>query len=45
MTVRHILAQRENIPHLIQYLNSTRHFEPTFRTFPDVDIAEEDTGE
>lgn len=45
VTFRHILAWWENIPHLIQYLNSTRRFEPTFGTFPDVDIAEEDTGE
>ncbi|SJL06791.1 uncharacterized protein ARMOST_10133 [Armillaria ostoyae] len=45
VTTKHILARRENIPHLVQYLNSTRRFEPTFGTFPDVDIAEEDTGE
>ncbi|KAK0205516.1 hypothetical protein DFS33DRAFT_1242064, partial [Desarmillaria ectypa] len=30
VTVKHILACRENIPHLIQYLNSTRRFEPAF---------------
>ncbi|KAK0487594.1 hypothetical protein IW261DRAFT_1589909 [Armillaria novae-zelandiae] len=43
MTVKHILACRQNIPHLVQYLNDTRRFETTFGTFPDVDVGDEDT--
>ncbi|KAK0476475.1 hypothetical protein IW261DRAFT_1339500, partial [Armillaria novae-zelandiae] len=43
MTVKHILACRQNIPHLVQYLNDMRRFETTFGTFPHVDAGDEDT--
>ncbi|PBK93328.1 hypothetical protein ARMGADRAFT_1012254 [Armillaria gallica] len=42
LTAKQILSKQKNLPHLIQYLNDTRHFKTTFGTFPDVEDADEE---
>ncbi len=42
LTAKHMLSKRKNLPHLIQFLNDTRHFATTFGVFPDVETEEEE---